>query len=300
MVRCERGKQVMNVSVVIPSLNAPLIAEVLAALYQQTVAPSEIIVVGRDDERRIIRQQPVRFIETPTPVSAACARNHGAAQASGDIIWFLDADCLAHPQCLSYHVQAHERGEVVVGGGITFDDTQYWHLCDNLAVFTPFLATRPAGERPFLPSLNLSIRRNIFAELGGFDERFPGASGEDADLSFRMRRRGYRLFFEPAAIVKHVHHRLSSGDLWRHLSAFGRSYVAIYPRYPEFTGRYRRTDIAFGRPRWLRTLAPFLAVLDCIERYARYPELRAYPQTVPGLLLSRLAWYDGMARGMQR
>ncbi len=294
------GKQTMRVSVVIPGLNAPLIAQVLAAIDRQTVSPAEIIVVGRDDERRITAQPVVRFVETPTPVSAARARNQGAFLSSGDIIWFLDADCLAHPQCLQYHLLAHQRGEVVVGGGITFDDTQYWHLCDNLAVFTPFLATRPAGIRPFLPSLNLSLRRDLFIEIGGFDERFSGASGEDTDLSFRLRRCGYRLFFEPAAVVKHVHRRLSSGDLWRHLASFGRSYVTIYPRYPEFTGRYRRTDLARGRPEWLRVLAPFFAVMDCVERYARYPELRAYPQTIPGLLLSRLAWYDGMARGMQQ
>ncbi len=290
----------LKTSVVIPNLNSPLIAEVLSALDRQVVAPTEIIVVGRDDERRIPDQPQTRFIETPTPVSAARARNLGAAQAQGDIVWFLDADCLAYPQCLAQHLRAHQRGEVVVGGGVSFPDEQYWHLCDNLAVFTPFLVTRPAGERPFLPGLNLTIRRDLFVELEGFDERFAGASGEDTELSFRLRRRGYRLFFEPSAAINHVHRRISSGDLWRHLASFGRSYAAIYPRYPELTGRYRRTSLACGRSSWLRMWSPLLAVIDCVERYLHYPELRAYPHTVPGLLLSRLAWYDGMASGLQQ
>lgn len=289
----------MRISVIIPNLNSPIINEVLQALHQQQPLPYELIVVGRDDAVRITTNDLVHFIETPVPVSAAVARNIGAQQAHGDILWFLDADCLAYPQCLAYHLQAHQRGEVVVGGSITFDNTQYWHLCDNLAVFAPFLVTRPAGERPYLPSLNLSIRRELFCQLGGFDERFPGASGEDTDLSFRIRQRGYRLFFEPAAVVNHRHHRINSGDLWRHLSAFGRSYTAIYPRYPELTGRHRRTDVAQGKSERLRVIAPLLAVIDCIERYIQYPELRAYPHVLPGLLFSRLAWYDGIANGLR-
>lgn len=290
----------MNISVVIPNLNSPIIAEVTATLYHQDTLPHEIIIVGRDEERRITAHQLVRFIETPSRVSAATARNIGAKLAQGEIVCFIDADCLVHPQCLYYHLHAHHRGEVVVGGSITFDDTHYWHLCDNLAVFTPFLATRPAGERAYLPSLNLSIRRDLFWQLGGFDERFTGAAGEDTDLSFRIRQHGYRLFFEPAAIISHCHRRMSSGDLWRHISAFGRSYASTYPRYPELTGHRRRTDLASGRPEWLRTIAPLLAVIDCIERYIQYPELRAYPHLIPGLIFSRLAWYDGIANGMQR
>ena len=289
----------MKVSVVIPNLNSPLIDLVLQSLHQQQTPPCEIIVVGRDDQQRIRNYPLVRFIETPKSVSAAVARNWGANAAYGDIVCFIDADCLAYPQCLHQHVQAHLQGEVVVGGGVAIHDRHYWHLCDNLAVFAPFLTSQPRGERPYLPSLNLSVRRILFLDLGGFDERFFGASGEDADLSFRLRQRGYRLFFEPSAAIEHRHHRLTIGDVWRHLSSFGRSYASIYPKYPELTGRYRRTDLAGGRPGFLRTIAPLLAVIDCMERWFQYPELRACPHILPGILWSRLAWYDGMANGMR-
>lgn len=289
----------MRVSVVIPNLNSPIIGAVLHALYEQQTPPYEIIIVGRDDQRFIPLHPLVRFIETPKPVSAAVARNNGAALACGDIICFIDADCLAHPYCLQQHIHSHKQGEVVVGGGIALHNDNYWQLCDNLAVFAPFLTTQPRGERPYLPSLNLSIRRSLFLDLGGFDERFTGASGEDTDLSFRIRRRHYRLFFEPSASVEHRHRRLTSGDVWRHLSSFGRSYASIYPRYPELTGQLRRTGVTFGRPDLLRSIAPLLAVIDCAERWLRYPELRSYPHILPGLFWSRLAWYDGMANGMQ-
>src|SRR5690606_31880620 len=96
--------------------------------------------------------------------------NLGAARSKGEILAFLDADCLASPDWLAVLDECFNAAQVnVVGGGITFDATNYWSLADNISMFHDYLASLPPGMRRQLPSLNLAIRRDLFAESGGFE-----------------------------------------------------------------------------------------------------------------------------------
>jgi len=120
------------------------------------------------------------------------------------VLVFTDADCLARPDWLPVLAGRFADPAVnVVGGGIEFASHNYWTVSDNLSMFYEYLAIQPAGERRQLPSLNLAIRRRVFAEMGGFDERYPRAAGEDADLTIRLRKKGQRLHFEPRAVILH-------------------------------------------------------------------------------------------------
>jgi glycosyltransferase involved in cell wall biosynthesis len=291
--------QRLRVSVVIPSLNSPMIDRVLDALRCQTVAPLEVLVVGLDRLGLVREDALVRLLSTGLPVSPARARNLGAQAARGEVICYTDADCIARPDWIARLLERHCDGAQVVGGGVAVDRDDYWRLCDNVVAFTPFLASSAPGPRPYLPSLNLSIRRTLLEEFGGFDERFPFASGEDTDLSFRLRRAGHTLWFDPRAAVLHQHMRASPGDLWRHLYMFGKTYMEIYPRYPDILGNWRRIRIAAGMPDLLRLLSPALAVADVIERIVRQPSMLAYVGTIPGQLLGMWAWYHGAAAALR-
>lgn len=290
----------LQASVVIPSLNSPQIDQVLAALRVQTAPPLEILVIGRDQPGLVQSDGLVRLIDTGRPVGAAVARNLGARAARGEVICYIDADCIARPDWIARLLARHHAGAEVVGGGVAVEHDNYWRLCDNVVAFTTFLETSPSGERPYLPSLNFSIRRALLEQFGGFDQRFPGAAGEDTDLSFRLRRAGHTLWFEPRAAVVHRHLRASPGQLWRHMYAFGKTYMEIYPRYPDLLGNWRRINLSMGIPALLRVLGPGLALCDLAERMVRYPQLRAYAAISPGLLLGMLAWYDGAAAGLSR
>src|SRR4051812_1867596 len=127
-------------SIIIPNLHSPLIDQVIAALASQTACASirEVIVVGQDRYQRI--PAGVRFVATPQPISPAAARNLGAQLASGDYLLFLDADCIAAPDLVEQILSSHRRGHVVVGGAVAPEPGSYWRLCDNLLVFTSFLA----------------------------------------------------------------------------------------------------------------------------------------------------------------
>lgn len=281
-------------SIIIPNLNSPIINQVLAALRAQH-ARAEIIVVGRADTVRL--PPDVKFIETPQPVPAARARNLGAAAAAGEWLLFIDADCLAAPDLLRGHAAAHAVAGRAVGGGVGFDAHDYWALCDNLLSFAPFLATNAAGERRYLPSLNLSMPRTLFRELGGFDESYPGAAGEDIDFSLRLRAHGVTLWFEPAALVLHLPQRSTHVAVWRHLYAFGQVHVRLQRR---FAGQAAPRLQLNWRPLapLILAAAPLAALNDALMLYRQYPALRQYRRALPGLVWGKSAWYWGVAMAL--
>jgi GT2 family glycosyltransferase len=286
----------MSISIIIPNLHSPLIGEVVAALERQTARDqiSEIIVVGQDRYGRV--PPSARFVASPRPVSAAAARNLGAAQASGDKLLFLDADCIAAPDLVERLLAAHRQGHPVVGGAVAIETDNYWMLCDNLLVFAPFLATAPAGPRPYLVSMCLSVERRVFDTIGGFDERF-GSSGEDMDLSMRLRMSNYGLHFEPPAQVLHRPSRASAGAVWAHLRAFGRAQIALVERYGRQVAlrlNVRLAPLAGA----IFAAAPLLALWDILTLYRTTPAIRRYWRALPGMLWGRIGWYVGVVEAL--
>lgn len=270
-----------------------MIRDVIMSLNRQTASSHirEIIVVGQCTPDQVI--PPARFVPTSRPVSAAVARNFGARIASGDVLLFIDSDCIAHPYLVECHLAHHTRGQMVVGGSIAVEkDDAYWRLCDNLLSFTSFLNIMPSGERAYLPSLNLSIKRSLFIDVGGFDEQFGGAAGEDIDFSLRLREYGHRLFFASDAIVYHRPQRVNVDAVINHLRSFGRIQVILHQRHRQL-GR----SALPGRLRpwvWLLlSVAPLLSVTDVLRLYYRYPQLRSFWQCLFGMTLGKSAWYWG-------
>jgi cellulose synthase/poly-beta-1,6-N-acetylglucosamine synthase-like glycosyltransferase len=87
----------------------------------------------------------------------------------------------------------------------------------------------------FLGSFNVGFPRKVLEEVGGFHEEYRHASGEDNDLSYRIRKRGYRLLFEPRARVAHMHpERL--GSYLREQARHGYWRMKLYRDHPERMG----------------------------------------------------------------
>ena len=277
------------ISIIIPNLHSPLIGQVIQSVVGQTErsAIREVIVVGQD--RYGLVPADSRFIPTPRPISPAAARNLGARLAGGEYLLFLDADCIAAPDLVERILARHRQGHAVVGGAVVPESGSYWTLCDNLLVFAPFLTTAGLGARLYLPSHTISIARGVFAELGGFDESF-APTGEDMDLSLRLRARGYGLFFEPAASVAHRPLRISAGAIFNHLRSFGQGYYRLQKRHAtlwhSLIARLPRPLIGL-----LIALIPLLACKDILWQFARSRAMRAYPQAIMGMIWGRMGWY---------
>lgn len=285
------------ISVVIPNLHSPLIDQVVQALECQTLRSqiADIVVVGQDRYGRVPAN--IRFVATEQPRSAAATRNLGASLVSSDYILFLDADCIAAPDLVERMLACHRQGYAVVSGGITIEAGNYWVLCDNLLAFASFLATAPAGTRDHLPSLNLSMQRHLFAEMGGFDERFAGAAGEDMDLSMRLRANGHVLYFEPAARITHRPQRTTAGAVWQHLRTFGRMHYLVQCQHAALS----RSPLVRLHHSWAGLLiaaAPLLACRDVFWLLCRSREIYQHAPAWAGMIWIRIGWYWGVAEGL--
>lgn len=283
-----------HVSIVIPTLNSPIIHQIIESLktLKNVSALYEVIIVGRDDLGLIPIDRSFYFDHTERPYTPAEARNRGAHQASGDILVFLDSDCVIHPDWLDKLTRHFTVTNLAgVGGGVRFKMDNYWNRADNFTLFHEFLDTQPAGFRKQLPSLNFAIRKDIFFQFGGFDERFPLPAGEDFDLTYRITQAGYTLFFDPEAWVMHIPARNSVRALWQHSYKMGLYSSKIDPRYQN----------GYGLPSWLRNrlalrgLSPALALVVTLRVYANTPKSGQFWQSFPAVFLSKIAWCLGAA-----
>jgi GT2 family glycosyltransferase len=288
----------MPPSIVIPSLNSPTIHRTLAALAPEVAAAGgQVLVVGRDEPGLVPRRPWLVWLDTGRPVPPAVARNLGAQRATGDPLCFIDADCEAAPGWLAALLaRFDEASAAIVGGGVAFDADNYWTLADNIATFYPYLASRPPGERDQLPSLNLAVRRSAWQAVGPFDERYPFPAAEDSDWSLRARLAGYRLLFEPRAVVWHRPARASAAALWRHAVRFGASSIKVDARHRDVLGR------PLPLRHWLLLLAsaPLLAAAVTGRCFLGDRALWRHLATAPAVYLAKLGWCWGAARTLRR
>jgi len=280
-------------TVIVPNLNSPFIDQTIQALERQSYNRDryQVIIVGVDNLGLVRQSDVVYFDRCEHPLSPAQARNRGARKAQGEILAFTDADCIPRPDWLAVLAERFASPNVaVVGGGVEFDVYNYWTLSDNLSMFYEYLAIHKPGERRQLPSLNLSIRRKVFEEIGGFDERYPRPSGEDADLTIRLRKRGYTLHFEPRAVVVHCPPRNRLIDLLRHGYYQGMYSTKVDSRYVE-----EGLPLVLRSRLGLTTLAPLLAIVATLRMFFIYPNLRPYWYAAPAICLAKIAWCLGAA-----
>jgi len=189
----------------------------LALIKQECYIPYEIIVVDDgsndgtcDQVKAFIREAvPLKGINVKLIVAEhggpARARNIGIKNAVGELILFVDADCVANPFWLRT-LTRRMKDEVAAGVGGTYRtrnpeskvacfiglDIEYRHM--NMGTYTDFLG-----------SYNACFEKSVLMEVGGFDESFTEANAEDNDLCYRILERGYTLIYEPAAWVIHHH-----------------------------------------------------------------------------------------------
>lgn len=185
-----------KISVIIPTFNAAeTIDRTLNSLFGQSVLPFEVIIVddGSTDDTvsRLTAYKNKIVLFCQKNLGAAAARNQGVKLAAGDLIAFLDADDVWHPQKLELQLSVFNDNEKI---GIC--STLYSkHIDDGKKNFESLQDTKIISIdreqktfedvflNPYLGTPTVVIRKAIFNMIGGFDESLQTA--EDIDLWIR-------------------------------------------------------------------------------------------------------------------
>lgn len=236
-----------SISVIIPTVGEETLEQTLRAIILQITDLDEVIVVGTFSCELPKKFSNINFVSTNSTVSAASARNLGMKIAKGDIFLFTDSDCIPDSDWMSGHRYYQNLNQLVIGGGVDINHSNFWSLADNISMFHEFSTTQPMAKKERLPSCNLSVHRSVWVSLGGFNESFP--RGEDSDWTLRMSQNGYTLFFYPQLSIKHFTERATLKAVLSHWLESGKHNV-----------RVRRKFIKeYQHPRWL--YSPWLLVL---------------------------------------
>ncbi|MFT5169466.1 MAG: glycosyltransferase involved in cell wall biosynthesis [Lysobacterales bacterium] len=207
-----------NISVVIPAYNcAHIIKKVIKALLNQTVPFKEIIIVddgSTDNTADVIKSFPEVIYVHQSNAGPAKARNTGFHKSVGDYVFFTDSDCVAYEDWIEKAmVHFDDLNVSVVAGsyGIANDDSVLAR-CIHAEIRYRHEKLMPCNPKAF-GSYNFGVRREIFEKVGGFNEEYRHASGEDNDLSYKIGALRGKIYFEKDALVGHFH----TTKVWKYL-----------------------------------------------------------------------------------
>ena len=200
-----------KISVVIPAYNAAgTLANCLAALRRQVdvPAPFEVIVVddGSEDATAEVARRFGATLLQQGHAGPAAARNRGIQAARGELIFFTDADCIPADDWLTAMAQPFAAWPQVVGCKGVYA-TRQRELIARFAQAEYELKYQTLTAHAvvdFVDAHSAGYRRSVLLAAGGFDPSFTSAA-EDTELAFRLSAQGYRLAFNPDAVVWHRH-----------------------------------------------------------------------------------------------
>jgi glycosyltransferase involved in cell wall biosynthesis len=195
-----------RLSVVIPHLNQPAyLARCLASLAAGTSAPDEVIVVdngSRDLPAAVCAAHGARLLTEAEP-GPGPTRNRGVAAATGDVLAFIDADCLADPGWLAEARAAMADPAATILGGdvrIALADPARMTMIEAYESVYAYRMDRYIAREGFTGTGNLVVRRAVLADVGPF----AGIGvAEDRDWGRRATAKGYRIRFVPGMRAYH-------------------------------------------------------------------------------------------------
>lgn len=201
-----------DLSVIIPTRDRwSILARTLDALRAQTQIGFETVVVVDGEDSPPPPLDGVR-VRVHRKGGAGSARNEGVALSERPLILFLGDDMIPTPDLVGRHLAGHARHpepeSAVLGLSLWHPDVKRngvirWMEWSSVQFDYNSIEGEDAGWGRFYSS-NVSLKRDFFLDVGGFDEDFE-YDYEDLDFAYRAHEKGLRLWYQPEALARHLH-----------------------------------------------------------------------------------------------
>lgn len=211
-----------TVSIIIPTYNEfHYTYSCLKSILKNSGDIAYEIVIADDCSTDVTKEiekiaENVQLITTEQNVGFLLNCNNAAQYAKGKYILFLNNDTQVQENWLEPLVNLIEQDEKIgmVGsklvypdgylqeaGGIVWQDASAWNYGNRKSPEDP--EYNYVKEVDYISGAAIMIRRNLWEEIGGFDERYVPAYCEDSDLAFEVRKQGYKVMYQPLSVVVH-------------------------------------------------------------------------------------------------
>ena len=238
----------MRISVLLPTCNRcdrlPLLFDTIVTTTSVAPGVAEVLVIDNgstDATKQVVAkytslQNPVfRYLESTPGKSRAL--NLGLREAKGDILAFIDDDCLPGPGWVQSILKEFDSDPELslLGGRVELYDKR--DLPQTILLSNDRCVVRTVRQ-VFVPTIiggNMAFRRPVLMATHGYDPMLgPGAVGmacEDLDIIYRSLKSGFKIAYSPEVIIFHNHGRRtkSAEDSTSYAYAFGRG--ALYAKH---------------------------------------------------------------------
>jgi glycosyltransferase involved in cell wall biosynthesis len=277
----------MKVTVVIPAFNEErYIGACLACLEAQTLSRDqfEVIVVDNgstDNTLSIVGSfkgsLPLRSISMPK-ISVSAVRNLGASLATGEILAFLDADCMTSRDWLSNAIEL-EQSRGVWGAHYLVPADANWIS----KIWFTYQAKEYEGPVSFIPSSNMFIRRADFNALKGFDESVQ--TSEDVEFCARAHEAGMEIIAFRSLAVVHEGIPRNLLQFYRQNRWHGEQLLRLFIQNLPSTRNFPLIAISFYTL-FMFWVTVVTLIAACVLRYWIIPIYAAVLLVLPPLLLA--------------
>jgi GT2 family glycosyltransferase/ubiquinone/menaquinone biosynthesis C-methylase UbiE len=227
-----------TVSIILPTYNGAALMKICLASLTESLPKDfngEIIVVddaSTDDTPILMKRWTqadarMKVVRNAKNSGFIASCNRGANAASGDILVFLNNDTVPlrgwlQPLLNVFRDQAdagavggklvYPDGRLQEAGGVIFSDGSgsnfgKWSTDPALPLFNY------VREVDYCSGALLATKRSLFKDTGGFDTHYSPAYYEDTDYCFKMRKMGYRVYYQPESCIIHFEGATSGTDV---------------------------------------------------------------------------------------
>ena len=240
-------KKYPHVSIIIPVKDRPEdILECVQSLTKLNYPKDKLEIIVVDDGSvksiaDIIAPFSVNLVRLETSQGASTCRNIGAERAAGDILAFLDADCMADENWLKDLTPFLQLNSIGAAGG--FVDSyyrksaldRYEETFSSLNMGKRTIYEGNTGSNFYVPTCNLLVKRDVYMKTGGFKAEMH--VGEDVDFCWRMRKQGNALIYVPSGKVAHKH-RNKLFQMLKRRKEYGTSEAPLYHTHRDKKKRF--------------------------------------------------------------